>query len=192
MERFSSKRPPTQIRPRAEAVLENAARGYEEERLGLAQRFLNDDADRTFRVSMNARCSSPWYQATSAGRCCTRFHMLLLSRVGRTCRCPRGLAFETQSSELASQSSNVSSIRVPVGRGWPLAMRDAKLILFNRSHSCPPQKWHGPSRGRFQAGTRDEALPESALRWPSGSCGVYRDGRMRRTTFGSWECQRPA
>jgi plasmid stabilization system protein ParE len=35
------------LRPLAEADLDDAARWYEEERVGLAQRFLND-ADRTF------------------------------------------------------------------------------------------------------------------------------------------------
>ena len=35
------------VRPLAEADLEDAARWYEDERAGLAQRFLND-ADRTF------------------------------------------------------------------------------------------------------------------------------------------------
>jgi plasmid stabilization system protein ParE len=58
------------VRPLAEADLEDAARWYEDERAGLAERFLSD-VDRTFARIRERPLHSPQLAVISVERCYT-------------------------------------------------------------------------------------------------------------------------
>jgi plasmid stabilization system protein ParE len=63
------------IRPLAEADLEDGARWYEDERAGLAERFLSE-VNRTFARIRERPLQFPEVSATLVERCCTRFRSL--------------------------------------------------------------------------------------------------------------------
>jgi plasmid stabilization system protein ParE len=58
------------VRPLAEADLEDAARWYEDERAGLAERFFSD-VDRTFARIRERPFQFPTVAAKFAEQCCT-------------------------------------------------------------------------------------------------------------------------